>query len=218
MAATRPTPKPAIDVSTYRNPPTFATARDGTRIPYAIIFRKGLKLDGGTPAWISAYGSYGAAAYTPAFAGRTLALIDAGFIVGYAYVRGGGEYGRDWHKAGQLANKPNTWRDLIDVCEDLYCQEIHGAITPGDRRAICGWHYRRARTHRAPRSLRRGDRRRRLVKSAALRRRTQRLRRGTGVGRDQRGTRLSRTPGDRQLPGGEAGRGLPRGAVDDRRD
>jgi prolyl oligopeptidase len=39
--------------------------------------------------------------------------------VGYAHVRGGGEYGREWHKAGQLANKPNTWRDLIAVCEDL---------------------------------------------------------------------------------------------------
>ena len=54
-------------------------------------------------------------AYPPCFDGRTLALVDAGFIVGYADVRGGGEYGRDWHKAGQLSNKANTWRDLIEV-------------------------------------------------------------------------------------------------------
>ncbi|HEX4387978.1 MAG TPA: prolyl oligopeptidase family serine peptidase [Steroidobacteraceae bacterium] len=119
VAATQLTPKPAIDVSAYESKHLFATARDGTRIPYSIIYKKGLKLDGQTPAWISAYGSYGIVAYTPSFAGRNLALIDAGFIVGYASVRGGGEYGRDWHKAGQLANKPNTWRDLIDVCEEL---------------------------------------------------------------------------------------------------
>jgi prolyl oligopeptidase len=119
VAATGLTPKPAIDVSGYESQRLFATAKDGTRIPYSIIHKKGLKTDGQTPAWISAYGSYGIVAYTPNFAGRLLALIDAGFIVGFANVRGGGEYGRDWHKAGQLANKPNTWRDLIAVCEDL---------------------------------------------------------------------------------------------------
>ena len=113
------TPKPPIDVSPYETTRFMVKARDGTPIPCSLIYRKGLKRDGNTPAWISAYGSYGISAYTPAFAGRTLALIDAGFIVGYANVRGGGEYGRDWHKAGQLANKPNTWRDLIDVCEEL---------------------------------------------------------------------------------------------------
>ncbi len=113
------TPKPPIDVSSYETVRSFATAKDGKKIPYSLIYKKGLKLDGTTPAWISAYGSYGVPAYTPAFAGRTLALIDAGFIVGYANVRGGGEYGREWHKAGQLANKPNTWRDLIAVCEEL---------------------------------------------------------------------------------------------------
>jgi prolyl oligopeptidase len=119
VADTRITPVPAIDVSPYETIRGFTTAKDGVRIPYSLIYRKGLKRDGTTPAWISAYGSYGAAAYTPSFAGRTLALIDAGFIVGYANVRGGGEYGREWHKAGQLANKPNTWRDLIAVCEAL---------------------------------------------------------------------------------------------------
>jgi prolyl oligopeptidase len=119
LKATGLTPKPPIETSAYETTRRFATAKDGTRIPYSLIYRKGLKLDGKNPAWISAYGSYGIPGYTPAFAGRTLALIDAGFIVGYANVRGGGEYGREWHKAGQLANKPNTWRDLIAVCEDM---------------------------------------------------------------------------------------------------
>ncbi|HSY05497.1 MAG TPA: prolyl oligopeptidase family serine peptidase [Steroidobacteraceae bacterium] len=134
VAATGLTPRPPIDVSGYEAQRLYATARDGTRIPYAIIHRKGLKLDGRTPAWISAYGSYGSVAYPPTFAGRTLALIDAGFIVGYANVRGGGEYGRDWHKAGQLMNKPNTWRDLIDVCEDLCAKKY----TSRSRLAIGG--------------------------------------------------------------------------------
>jgi prolyl oligopeptidase len=126
------TPKPQVDVSTYETKRLFATAKDGTRIPYSLIYRKGLTLDGQTPAWISAYGSYGISPYTPTFAGRTLALIDAGAIVGYANVRGGGEFGREWHKAGQLSNKPNTWLDLIAVCEDLctrkYTSPQHLAI------------------------------------------------------------------------------------------
>lgn len=132
--ATGLTPKPAIDVRPYETFRGFATAKDGTRIPYSLIYRKDLRRDGRNPAWISAYGSYGLPAYTPGFAGRTLALIDAGFIVGYANVRGGGEYGRPWHKAGQLANKPNTWRDLIAVCETL-CAD---GWTAKDRLAIGG--------------------------------------------------------------------------------
>jgi prolyl oligopeptidase len=132
VADTGITPKPSIDVSPYEAKRFFAAAKDGTKIPYTLIYRKGLKRDGRAPAFISAYGSYGLAAYTPSFAGRTLALVDAGAIVGYANVRGGGEYGREWHKAGQLANKPNTWRDLIAVCDDLiahkYTSPRHLAI------------------------------------------------------------------------------------------
>jgi prolyl oligopeptidase len=126
VAPTGLTPRPAIDVSGYQTERRFATVRDGTRVPYSLIYRKGLKRDGQTPAWISAYGSYGSTGYTPTFRPQTLALIDAGFIVGYAAVRGGGEYGREWHKAGQLTNKPHTWRDLIDVCEEL-CKEKYTA-------------------------------------------------------------------------------------------
>jgi prolyl oligopeptidase len=113
------TPMPPIDVSPYETQRFFATAKDGVKIPYSVVYRKGLKLDGAAPAFVSAYGSYGFSPFTPNFVPRTLALMDAGAVVGYANVRGGGEYGREWHKAGQLANKPNTWRDLIAVCEDL---------------------------------------------------------------------------------------------------
>jgi prolyl oligopeptidase len=118
------TPKADVDVSAYQTRRAFATAKDGTKIPYTLIYRKETPLRSGRVAtWISAYGSYGSS-YTPSFAGRTLALIDAGAIVGYANVRGGGEYGREWHKAGQLENKPNTWRDLIAVCEELCASKV----------------------------------------------------------------------------------------------
>jgi prolyl oligopeptidase len=118
------TPKADIDVSSYQTKRAFATAKDGTKIPYTLIFRKDTPLRSGrVPTWISAYGSYGSA-YTPFFAGRNLALVDAGAIVGVANVRGGGEYGREWHKAGQLENKPNTWRDLIAVCEELCATKV----------------------------------------------------------------------------------------------
>ena len=132
VADTGITPKPPIDVAPYETKRLFATAKDGTKIPYSLIYRKGTKLDGTSPAYVAAYGSYGASAYTPNFLGRSFALVDAGAIVGYANVRGGGEYGREWHKAGQLANKPNTWRDLIAVCEDMcaknYTSPPHLAI------------------------------------------------------------------------------------------
>ena len=134
VADTGLTPRPAIDTSAYTSERRFAKAKDGTLIPYSLIYKKGLSHNGNNPAFISAYGSYGIPAYTPSFAGRTLALIDQGFIVGYANVRGGGEYGRDWHRAGQLENKPNTWRDLIAVCEDL----VANKYTTPQRLAIGG--------------------------------------------------------------------------------
>jgi prolyl oligopeptidase len=117
------TPRPNIDVGAYETKRLFCTAKDGAKIPYSLIYRKGLNVNGTTPTWISAYGSYGSTPYMPSFAPKFLALVDAGFIVGYANVRGGGEYGREWHKAGQLENKPNTWHDLIAVCEDLIAKK-----------------------------------------------------------------------------------------------
>ncbi|HSI49228.1 MAG TPA: prolyl oligopeptidase family serine peptidase [Ideonella sp.] len=116
------TPRPAIDTSAYTSERRFATAKDGTRIPYDVVYKKGLPRDGSAPTFLQAYGSYGIPGYTPSFVGRALALMDQGAVMGYAHVRGGGEYGRDWHRAGQLENKPNTWRDLIAISEDLVAQ------------------------------------------------------------------------------------------------
>ena len=113
------TPRPAVDVSAFTTTRFEATAADGTRIPVSLVHRRDLSRDGSAPAYVCAYGAYGVAAYTPQFAARNLALLEAGVVLGYAHVRGGGEFGRAWHEAGRHERKPNTWRDLIASCEAL---------------------------------------------------------------------------------------------------
>jgi prolyl oligopeptidase len=113
------TPRPALDVSAFTTTRFEATAADGTRIPVSLVHRRDLSCDGSAPAYVCAYGAYGVAAYTPHFAARNLALLEAGVVLGYAHVRGGGEFGRAWHEAGRHERKPNTWRDLIAACEAL---------------------------------------------------------------------------------------------------
>ncbi|MCK6426501.1 MAG: prolyl oligopeptidase family serine peptidase [Burkholderiaceae bacterium] len=111
-------PPPALDLSGYEAQRSFATARDGTRVPLSIVAKKGLRRDGRNPTLVSAYGSY-QISMGPYFSPRTLALLERGGVFAVAHVRGGGEYGKRWWKAGQKLAKPNTWRDLIDCCEEL---------------------------------------------------------------------------------------------------
>lgn len=126
-------PAPTIDVSPYDTRRAFATARDGTRIPYTMIYRRGLKLDGTNPTLIAAYGAYQSSS-TPGFLPRVFPFLDAGAVFAVANVRGGGEYGREWHQAGMKATKANTWRDLIDVAETL----VRNRITTPEKLAIIG--------------------------------------------------------------------------------
>lgn len=93
-------------------------AQDGTWIPLSIVYRRGLKLDGSNPTLLYGYGAYGDSS-DPAFEPNYLAWIERGGVFAYAHVRGGGEYGNDWHKAGQKLTKPNTWRDFIACAEYL---------------------------------------------------------------------------------------------------
>ena len=117
----QPTPwvaKPPIDVSPYTSDEVFATARDGTRIPLSIVYRKDLVRDGSAPTTIDAYGAY-AISSDPYFGPRQIAWMERGGVWATAHVRGGGEYGREWHEAGRKLTKPNTWRDLIDCAQYL---------------------------------------------------------------------------------------------------
>jgi prolyl oligopeptidase len=111
-------PPPTINLSSFRAIHAFATARDGTRVPLSILARKGLKRDGRNPALVSAYGSY-QIVNDPRFDPRAVAFLELGGVLATAHVRGGGEFGKRWWKAGQKLNKPNTWHDLIDCCKTL---------------------------------------------------------------------------------------------------
>ena len=133
VADTGLNPKPPIDLKPYETFRIMAAARDGTRVPVNVIARKGLKRDGGNACIVDAYGSY-QISQTPGFNARFLAFLDAGGVLAVAGVRGGGEYGREWWLAGKGANKPNTWRDLIDSCQAL----IKAGITLPGKLAIIG--------------------------------------------------------------------------------
>jgi prolyl oligopeptidase len=95
-----------------------ATASDGTEIPLSIVYKKGSKRDGNNPAILWGYGAYGIS-QTPAYSPTLLPWYERGGIFAVCHVRGGGEYGEDWYKAGFQATKPNTWRDAIACAQWL---------------------------------------------------------------------------------------------------
>jgi prolyl oligopeptidase len=100
---------------------TRAPSYDGTLIPLSLIYKKGIKLDGSHPTLLVGYGAY-SITLDPKFNPRDLAWIEQGGILAIAHVRGGGEYGEEWHSGGMLQNKPNTWRDFIACAEFLIKQ------------------------------------------------------------------------------------------------
>jgi prolyl oligopeptidase len=105
-------------VSPYASTRLFATAKDGTKVPVSVVYRKGMKRDGSAPTLIDAYGSYGIT--SDAFFGpRFIAWLEQGGVWATAHVRGGGEFGREWHEGGRLLTKPNTWGDMIAAAEML---------------------------------------------------------------------------------------------------
>ena len=97
-------------------------AKDGTLIPMSIVHRKGIKLDGSNPTILYGYGAYGISV-TPSYSPTNLPWFNRGGVLAVAHVRGGGEYGEDWHKAGQKLTKPNTWNDAIACAEWLIAQK-----------------------------------------------------------------------------------------------
>jgi oligopeptidase B len=110
-----------FDRSLYRSERLFATAPDGTRIPVSIVYRRDKKGNGANPLYIYGYGSYGYS-LPVGFNSNRLSLLDRGFILAYAHIRGGGDMGKPWHDAGRLMNKMNTFTDFIAVTEYLTAQ------------------------------------------------------------------------------------------------
>jgi len=96
----------------------FATAKDGTKIPISVVYKKGFKKDGNSPLLLYAYGSYGSS-MDATFNTTRLSLLDRGFGYAIAHIRGGQEMGRQWYEDGKLMKKKNTFTDFIDVGEFL---------------------------------------------------------------------------------------------------
>jgi oligopeptidase B len=117
----------------YTSERLFAAARDGTRIPVSLVYRKGRRRDGRSPMLLVGYGAYGVAA-PAAFSSARLSLLDRGVVYAVAHVRGGGEMGEEWHEAGRLRSKRNSFTDFISVAEHL----IAGKYTSPARLAIQG--------------------------------------------------------------------------------
>lgn len=96
----------------------YATARDGTKVPISLVYRKGLEKNGDNPCLLYGYGSYGSTA-SASFRSDRLSLLDRGFVYALAHIRGGSEMGRYWYEEGKLLNKKNTFTDFIDCAEYL---------------------------------------------------------------------------------------------------
>jgi len=112
----------------------YATSRDGTRVPLNIIRRKGTVLDGHNPVLLTGYGGY-AVSLTPGFVGPGARLwLDAGGVFVIANLRGGSEYGEQWHRAGNLTHKQNVFDDFDAAARYLIAAEY----TTPDKLAIFG--------------------------------------------------------------------------------
>ncbi len=110
--------KPAFDPSGYETRQVFYTSKDGTRIPMFITGRKGLVLDGSSPAWLYGYGGF-SISITPAYRISLPAWLEMGGIYVQPALRGGAEYGEEWHRAGKFEKKQNVFDDFIAAAEYL---------------------------------------------------------------------------------------------------
>ena len=114
--------KVKFDPSLYETKQVFYPSRDGTKIPMFITAKKGIKLDGNNPTLLYGYGGFNIP-MTPAFSIPIATWIDMGGVYAVANLRGGGEYGKDWHKAGTKERKQNVFDDFITAAEYLIAEK-----------------------------------------------------------------------------------------------
>lgn len=112
------TPKSSFNTNEYISEQVFYTSKDGSKIPMFISYKKGIKKDGSTPCLLYGYGGFNIPV-TPGFSLPFAAFMLNGGIVAVANIRGGSEYGEEWHKAGMLLNKKNVFDDFIEAAEFL---------------------------------------------------------------------------------------------------
>jgi len=127
--------EPTIDfnLSGYQTEQIFYTSKDGTRVPMFIVHKKGLKLDGKNPVLLYGYGGFNAG-ITPYFSISRLVFLENGGVFAVANLRGGNEYGEDWHQAGMLDKKQNVFDDFISAAEWF----IQNQYTNSKKLAILG--------------------------------------------------------------------------------
>ena len=127
--------EPVVDfpADEYEVTQEFATSRDGTRVPYFLVARRDLERNGDNPTLLYGYGGFNIS-LLPVFSASRLAWLERGGSLVVANLRGGGEYGRDWHEAGILGLKQNVFDDFIAVAEHL----IDSRVTRPERLAIQG--------------------------------------------------------------------------------
>jgi prolyl oligopeptidase len=111
-------PETDFDASPYESKQVWYTSKDGTRIPMFLTHRKGLKLDGSNPTFLTGYGGF-RVPMTPGFSVSYLPWIEAGGVLAIPNLRGGGEYGETWHLAGTKDKKQNVFDDFIAAAEYL---------------------------------------------------------------------------------------------------
>jgi len=122
-----------FDPANYESKQVFYTSKDGTEVPMIITYKKGTKLDGSNPTILYGYGGFNIS-LTPSFSIANAAWLEMGGVYAVANLRGGGEYGKDWHKAGTKMQKQNVFDDFIAAAEYL----IDEKYTSSDHLAVRG--------------------------------------------------------------------------------
>jgi oligopeptidase B len=121
------------DPAKYATERLYATAKDGTRVPISLVYKKGFVRDGKAPMLLYGYGAYGIS-IDAAFSSDRMSLIDRGMVFAIAHIRGGGDLGKPWHEDGRLLTKMNTFTDFIAAAEYLVAEKY----TSPDRLAVNG--------------------------------------------------------------------------------
>jgi prolyl oligopeptidase len=123
----------AFDPAPYTTNQVFATSKDGTRVPMFLVHRRDLVRDGRNPTLLYGYGGFDIS-LTPGFSVSRLVWLELGGVLAVANLRGGGEYGEAWHRAGMRENKQNVFDDFIACAEYL----VAGGYTAPAKLAIQG--------------------------------------------------------------------------------
>ena len=127
-------PELPVDTAAYRVTQRWFASKDGTRVPMFVVHRPDAALDGGHPTLLTGYGGFNLS-QTPRFSALATTWLQSGGVFALANMRGGSEFGEEWHRAGMLANKQNVFDDFIAAAEHLveagYTSPEHLAIRGG---------------------------------------------------------------------------------------